>query len=198
MRIWTFLALLGLAGPALAQDTGPSYDCTKASGSVEEAVCASMSLSALDREVATLYGLAKSSVSGSDADRLTAYQRGWIKGRNDCWKAGDRMQHCIAAAYLDRIHDLRTEFAAARSNTGGSFGPFIYTCDGMEAPISVVFADIYASVRSGNQTLTLPHVRSGSGGKYEDDAGNMIWSKGGDAQLVLNGVDTSCSSTGAG
>ena len=36
---------------------------------------------------------------------LKAEQRGWIKGRNDCWKTSDQ-RGCIKSAYEERISEL--------------------------------------------------------------------------------------------
>jgi len=196
-RIWTSLALLGLAGAAHAQ-SGPSFDCTAADGAVEELICTTPELSALDRELAALYPLTEGSLTGEAAQTLRAYQRGWIKGRNDCWKAGDDMARCAAEAYATRIYELRSDYPAARADTGGSFGPFSYDCDGMNEPISVVFVPGYAVLRTGDEMLTLPQTRAASGGRYEDSAGNMIWSKGDGAMVMLDGTDTSCTASAEG
>ena len=37
---------------------------------------------------------------------LKAEQRGWIKGRNDCWKSDD-MRGCVANEYRYRINELK-------------------------------------------------------------------------------------------
>ena len=64
----------------------------------------------LDRELAKLYreALAKA----PDRNLLKAEQRGWIKGRNDCWKAPDEKQ-CMIDQYRFRIEDLRNRYLNA-------------------------------------------------------------------------------------
>ncbi|MFO1429136.1 MAG: hypothetical protein U1F76_03195 [Candidatus Competibacteraceae bacterium] len=42
----------------------------------------------------------------SEQKTLKAEQRGWVKGRNDCWKAGDQ-RGCIKSEYEARIRELK-------------------------------------------------------------------------------------------
>lgn len=125
--------------PLPAHAAGPSFDCAKAQSSAEKMVCADASLAALDRETARLYGLARGSKHMDEARRkeLTAYQRGWVKGRDDCWKEDDR-RACIVASYVTRIHELRQGYADARKkdSEGVSFGPFALDCGGFGAGIA--------------------------------------------------------------
>ena len=81
--------------PALAQD-GPSFDCAKAQSAAEKLVCGDAELAALDRLLADRVAAALAAVRTLDAgaaeaeDELHAYQRGWVKGRDECWKVEDR------------------------------------------------------------------------------------------------------------
>jgi uncharacterized protein len=40
---------------------------------------------------------------------LKAHQRGWIKGRNECWKADDEKK-CMADEYRLRIKELKEKY----------------------------------------------------------------------------------------
>jgi uncharacterized protein len=111
------LALLLVLAPLPAQtQEGPSFDCAKAESAAETLVCEDAGLAALDRLVADRYAAAFSVAGGLDAgaqqavDELRAYQRGWIKGRDDCWKASDLrasdLGACVEAAYLRREGEL--------------------------------------------------------------------------------------------
>ncbi len=84
-------------------DAGPSFDCAHANGTVETMICTNRELARRDRSLAAAFHRALGRVEGNAADaaRLKAEQRGWIKGRNDCWKA-DEMLACVSAAYSDR------------------------------------------------------------------------------------------------
>lgn len=42
----------------------------------------------------------------SEQKMLKAEQRGWIKGRNDCWRSDD-MRGCVAGEYRLRINELK-------------------------------------------------------------------------------------------
>ncbi|BDM63004.1 hypothetical protein NFHSH190041_04560 [Shewanella sp. NFH-SH190041] len=99
----TALLVVALSPTAFA---APSFDCSKASGSVEEEICRSPQLQALDIKLAKLYRLAMSQLQGERKAWLKTDEIGWIKGRNDCWKSSD-MPWCVAANYRDRITELQ-------------------------------------------------------------------------------------------
>lgn len=96
------------AAPAL-QET--SYDCSHADGSVEETICHNAELAGLDLELAALYKTATQTFPPEDLKMLKAYQRGWIKGRNDCWKA-NVLVDCVRSEYESRITELQVKTAA--------------------------------------------------------------------------------------
>lgn len=194
LRVLAVLAALLL--PLSALGAQPSFDCAKAQSSAEEAVCASGSLAALDRETARLYKLAIAGPHASQESRahLKTIQRGWIKGRDDCWKAGAGLNACVAASYVLRIHELREGYAEARSQDRDnvSIGPLAYACDGLEAGLSVGFvntADIrYASLKWLQDAVVLVQGVSASGARYTGDLyGGEIqfWIKGREAALTL-------------
>lgn len=147
----TELASTGASGVAEAQGAtvSPSFDCAKASSDAEKLVCSDPLLAALDSEVTRLYALAKNASQAPAAAQaeLQTLQRGWIKGRDDCWKADDKRQ-CVLGSYAMRIMDLRQGSAAARSRDteGVSRGPVVYLCDGLDAPIGAVFVNTKPAV----------------------------------------------------
>ncbi|HNV84717.1 MAG TPA: hypothetical protein PLF92_00475 [Arenimonas sp.] len=128
------------AASATAENPEPSFDCAKADSSAQKLVCTDPNLAALDREVDRLFLLAKNGKSLSDERRkeLLALQRGWIKGRDDCWKSDD-LRYCIVDSYVSRIHELRQGYAEARSEDakGISEGPTALKCEGLHALVSV-------------------------------------------------------------
>ncbi|TMV05492.1 DUF1311 domain-containing protein [Ruegeria sediminis] len=184
-------------GEGSAPSVQPAFNCSEASGEVEIAICADPWLARLDHELNRLYQLA---VTGKHAtnDRLRelkAVQRGWIKGRNDCWKSSGRMRDCISAQYVMRIDELRTGYADARSadGAGDSLGPFPYVCEGLDAALSVtvVNADPSSlSIRWRDQWVTPVQVPSGSGARYQAELDGGLfefWMKGDGAMLSLPG-----------
>lgn len=70
--------------------------------------------------------------------------------------------------------------APPSANTG-----MAYKCDEIEF-IAKFGADKVEVLLAG-RTLTLPHVVSGSGGRYSDGS-NTFWSKGNEALLEMNGI----------
>ena len=129
-----------LTSPAAAQ-TGPSFDCAKASHEVERVICSDPDLSVLDRELAAVYGAARSGPDMNQARQaeLTARQRRWIDSRNGCGQASE-LTACITASYGQRILELKTHYAGAAGNGGQiSFGPVTYACDAPVYGLEVVF-----------------------------------------------------------
>ncbi|MEP2530234.1 MliC family protein [Shimia sp.] len=189
-----WLAGLAMTGPALAGD--PSFDCTKAASSAEEAICASDDLAALDQELTRIYRLAvrDETLSTERVAELKTTQRGWIKGRDECWKSDLGVETCVAVEYGYRIAEIRTGYAAARDGDNTSIGPFAYVCEGMDVPLSVVFvnagtARAVITWRDGAQVLTAGPT--GSGVRYE--ASDMVFHTKGDAgMLTLNGQTMDC------
>src|SRR5690348_1924648 len=88
-RLLLALLLLALAGPRPA--AAASFDCAKAAGDSEKAICADATLSELDETVAKAYaGLRESFANLGEGEKdaalaaLTATQRGWLAERNKC------------------------------------------------------------------------------------------------------------------
>jgi len=97
---------------ALVVTTGyanqPSFDCGKVKkDSSEGVICSSDALMNLDRELAAVYK--KALAKASKSDMLKAEQRGWIKGRNECWKAEDE-EKCMVNEYNGRIKELKEKY----------------------------------------------------------------------------------------
>ena len=189
---------VAVASPARAAPTAatPSFDCKKAEGQIEQLVCKDATLARLDRETTRLYGLALDarSLPTTQKKSLIAEQRGWIKGRNDCWKADDA-HACTTTTYLQRIYDLRHGYAGARTqdDRGISRGPFNIRCPGVDAVIAGTFVQTdpgYAYLRWLDQQLVLQQAPAASGARYVvtlKDGEAQFWDKGPDARLVLPG-----------
>ena len=108
-----------VAFPVTVLAQGPTFNCAKASGEVETLICADPSLAALDRTLGEVYKAASAKAKGKLATRLREDQRGWVKGRNDCWKAKgeqtwitatwtvDTVKGCVDAQYRLRTSELQ-------------------------------------------------------------------------------------------
>lgn len=105
--IYFFVFIIACTSQAsVAQDntTAPSYDCTKASGYVENRICTSQKLSNYDLLLAKTYEMYKAQleergITNSVVDRKA--QISWIKNRNLCME-----DECIKINYLSRIRQL--------------------------------------------------------------------------------------------
>ncbi len=119
------------AAPAAASKAAPavkpSFDCAKAKpGSIEALICADPALSALDRQLADVYAAARKKAANEKPPVLQAEQRGWVKGRDDCWKAQQSGQAtCIRDAYQQRIVELQARYRLVAAE-----GPVFLACDG--------------------------------------------------------------------
>lgn len=106
--------------------TGPSFDCRKApAGSIAAQVCEDPALVQRDRQLADVYAAARTVAARmKPPPPLVAEQRGWVKGRDDCWKATDR-RVCIDDAYRRRTAELQARYRLLPAQ-----GPVRLVCDG--------------------------------------------------------------------
>lgn len=134
LAIAILFALFAL--PLTGHAQGPSFDCTRAEkGSIEADICENPDLAALDRELATVYAQATRKAARQHPPTLAAEQRGWIKGRDDCWKSANRIA-CIEDSYRLRIAELQASYELTPRH-----GPFWYSCD--DAPGSEVVVTFF-------------------------------------------------------
>lgn len=108
------LILLAVSAPVCAADYAP-IDCSKASLTVERAICRSYSLGQAEARMATLFGIATSLVPMGQRGDIGDAQRKWLKERNAC--GSDNA--CIAGVYQSRITALASALDAIASR-----GPF--------------------------------------------------------------------------
>lgn len=151
--------------PLLASAATPSFDCAKAHGAAEQLICEDAGLAALDNELAALYPKAITNFSPEQAKEEKALQRGWIKGRNECWKDADPGK-CIESSYQTRITELQIK--------GGQLmvpSPVIYQCS-KELTLTAYFYNDgklpAATINLGPDQQVLAYgVPTGSGARYE-------------------------------
>lgn len=107
------------------QADGPAFDCRKAARrTVPQLICRDEALARLDRQLAAVYGAALKKAVNERPPTLRAEQRGWIKGRDDCWKDGE-LRACVETSYRRRIAELQARYRLVDAR-----GPFIWACDG--------------------------------------------------------------------
>lgn len=154
--------------PLLASAATPSFDCANATGAVETLICKDAALAALDNELAALYPKAIAELSPEQLKSERAMQRGWIKGRNDCWKAQD-LRQCVADNYRLRIAELQIKGGQLMVPT-----PINYQC-GHKVSLSIYFyneAKLPAAVINLSEGANLQQVfayavPSASDARYE-------------------------------
>jgi uncharacterized protein len=169
-----------LTGPIFAE--GPSFDCDKVErGSIEEMVCKDEGLAALDRKLSEVYSAASKKAVDEHPAVLKAEQRGWIKGRNDCWKSDDQ-RRCVEDSYRLRIAELQARYRLVPSN-----GPFFYTCDadpGNEVVVTFFQTDPPTLIAERGDQVSLMYLQpSGSGSKYQG-RNETFWEKGEEAVIT--------------
>lgn len=128
MRKLTLSLLLSWLGAAADADPAPACARPPAAGSIAALVCADAELTALDRRLGEVYAAASRLATKQHPPRLQAEQRGWIKGRDDCWKAVDDRRACVRDRYVQRIAELQARYRLVEMK-----GPFRWRCDGIAA-----------------------------------------------------------------
>ena len=172
------LSLLAVAAHASAQE-GPSFKCSgQTQGSIEDLICHNPDLATQDRNLAATYDAALKK-AGSRAKSLKAEQRGWIKGRDECWKSDDK-QACVHDAYRQRLVELQAGYGLVKGT-----GPVTFDC-GQDGSLDATFfqtepASMLGTYK-GQQSLLLI-AQSGSGARYQG-ANESFWEHQGEARVT--------------
>jgi uncharacterized protein len=161
---------------------GPSFDCSKVeAGSIEEMICKDKELTALDRKLSGIYAAASKKAVNEQPPVLKAEQRGWVKGRNECWKSDDKRK-CVEESYRLRIAELQARYRLVPGKE-----PVMYSCDG--DPRNEVVATFFQTdpptliAERGDQVSLMYLQPSGSGSKYQG-RNETLWEKGGEAIIT--------------
>jgi len=175
------LLALGCLAPAAAMADGPSFDCRKVEpGSIEEMICLDEQLSALDRELSGVYAEARVKAADEQPPVLKAEQRGWIKGRNDCWKSEDQ-RTCVQDQYQLRIAELQARYRLVPGN-----GPFTFVCG---SPGPEVIATFFKTnpptliAEFGDSVSLMYQQPSASGARYQG-RNETFWEHHGEARIT--------------
>ena len=175
---FNFIFLILSTNPISAS---PSFDCSKVEkGSIEEIICNNEELSALDQKMAKVYKEAEKKAANEVPPTLKAEQRGWIKGRNECWKSEDEKE-CIKENYLYRIAELQARYQLVNKK-----GPIFYSCDdnpAKEVVITFFETDPPTLVAEYGDSQSLMYLEpSGSGANYQG-RNESVWTKGDEARV---------------
>jgi len=160
----------------------PSFDCSKVKpGSIEEMVCKDDGLARLDRKLAEVYGAASKKAVNERPPMLKAEQRGWVKGRNECWKSDDK-RRCVEEAYRLRIAELQAKYRLVPGK-----GPVLYACDG--DPRNELIATFFQTdpptliAERGDQVSLMYLQPAASGSKYQG-RNESLWEHQGEATIT--------------
>ena len=191
-------------GTANAQAKGPAFDCAKATGEVEKLICADQGLAALDRKLDGVYKAALAKAKDDVPRFLRTEQRGWIKGRDECWKAqgagnpvylteswvATDVRGCVEGQYRMRIAELQVQLRLVPPK-----GPVFFACNNQ--PSNVFTATFFetdplaASVERGDRTVIAYQVRTASGVRYEGQ--NLaLRTMGNEATITWLGEELKC------
>lgn len=190
-RSWLMLASLSCTGLALAAN-GPSFSCDKAQGMALN-ICQSPQLSELDQKLAALYKRVLGQADSESQKQLKATQRGWIKGRDECWKAANA-DACLLEQYQVRLVELQIQSGSVEVPAAVEF-----ECDDNSKPFTAVFynqLDPKAAVLTygDDQTIAIAQP-SASGSKYARE-GVEFWEHQGEARVKWYGSEMTCTPAG--
>ena len=102
------LAIVLLAAPSAFAQSGPSFDCAKASSAIERAICKDPDLAKADRGLAVAYAGLSAKLSGAAKEHLEKDQQHWMAARNQgCGRAVDRIEDCLKRRYETRLDTLK-------------------------------------------------------------------------------------------
>ena len=195
-RVTCGMVVVALAvGWAGLQAQGPAFDCSKAQGEVEQLICKDPGLAALDRKMDGVYKAALAKARDQMPAILRTEQRGWIGGRNECWKAtgadnpvylteswtATTVRECVEAQYRLRIAEIQVQYQLAPEQK-----PVFFACQ--NNPANAVVATFFdtdppaARLERGDRTVIAYQVRTASGAKYEGQ-NVTFWNKGNEASV---------------
>lgn len=174
------LLLLGCCvGLACAQ--GPADDCNKVSGSIELLICEDAELASLDRAMANVYAAALRKATNEHPPVLKAEQRGWTKGRNDCWKSNDRRQ-CVVELYRLRRVELETRYRLVPVAASAKF-----VCDGdtrNEVIVNFFQTDPPSLIAERGDSVSLMLRQPAASGTRYQGRNESFWEHQGEAMVV--------------
>lgn len=151
-------------------------------------ICEEPDLAELDLELADVWARALPRFPASELDRIRAFQRGWIKGRNDCWKA-EVVAACVRAEYERRITALEIEGGLVEApdvvRLDCDSGPIMWVASYTDTKLPVVV------LTSQDEQVLAFEVATDRGSRYEGP--DVVYhERDGEVVLQWRGIHTSC------
>jgi uncharacterized protein len=118
----------GYALDAYAQ--GPSFNCSKASSSVEITICQDKDLSQMDQRLSDIYSLARKYNDHDQTlkEQITSSQKSWLKERDQCGVA-QNAKMCLSDVYSHRIDELKFQAGPYNISNDKTLPTGIYIID---------------------------------------------------------------------
>ena len=195
LTVAAVLAVMGLVVPVsahaqAAKPAAPSFDCAKAVGQVQQLVCKDAALAALDRKLAGAFAKAMKAWPPDIAAEQRAIQRGWIKGRDDCWKSSD-VRTCVDLEYKTRIVQLQIKSGQLMAPT-----PVEFACNGTEnKPVTASFykdTDPQSVVLTVGDDQVVAFIAPAASGARYAAQGVEFWEHQGTASISWFDTKLSC------
>ena len=166
----------------------PSFDCANSTNEIEKLVCADPELATADVRLAEVYDKELNRPE-TVKPAMAATQRGWVKGRDDCWKEEDK-RRCVLEAYWTRLAELQINSPETTTPT-----PLEMRCDDNSQPVSASFYNGFDPpalvLTVGNDQAILFSEPSASGSKY-GRSGAEFWEHQGEAKIDFYGKKLTC------
>jgi uncharacterized protein len=179
-RFSLFLLLSLLAVNAAA--AGPSFNCKKVeAGSIEEMICKDAQLSALDAKMAEVYQAAAKKATNEHPPILKSEQRGWIKGRDECWKSDDQ-RACVETEYIQRIAELQARYRLLPGK-----GPVFFACDNdprNELIVTFFPTDPPTLIAERGDSVSLMYQQPAASGTRYQGRNETFWEHQGEAKVT--------------
>lgn len=165
----------------------PSFDCGQIGESgIEKMICADSELARLDNRLASIYKAASENANAVKPNPLPAEQRGWVKGRDECWQADDKKQ-CVIEKYQRRIYELQATYRLVPSK-----GPVRFVCG--ESPANDIVVTFYETqtptlIAERGDSISLMYLQASEGGTKYQGRNESFWEHQGEATVTW-GYDT--------
>ncbi|MFY8273369.1 MliC family protein [Pseudoalteromonas sp. SSDWG2] len=140
----------------------PSFHCNAVSNQVQKTICNNEQLAQLDKQLDVVYHAAlKTVINNQEVITLKATQRGWAKGRDECWKA-QNINHCVESSYQQRIDNLRLTYDLLKPYKQES-----YQCVGQTITVQYYDTSVpRVKVSDGMNVWLMQQIQSEVGKKY--------------------------------
>ncbi|WP_417760821.1 MliC family protein [Shewanella sp.] len=169
----------------------PSFDCTAPRPhEIEILICGNPELIALDNKMQQRYQAALNAANALDADTAQAIdtlkksQSGWLKGRNECWKALDARTSCTINEYRQRMAYLQVKWQLVKPTTTAR-----YSCNAAKTDelTAYFFPDAEVpgvAIDYGDSRAVLTQQPAESGTRYVGNFGKVFWVTGQQAKFT--------------